>query len=104
MEHGALNGIKAEEEVVAVSEVKILEKRVRELERALGRVTLDNEILKEAIHIGRKKNSSRRNPWKVWKISSKGYCKSFRDSSIKLDRAAFSQAICNFSYNGRRIN
>lgn len=55
MEHGALNGIKAEEEVVAISEVKILEKRVRELERALGRISLDNEILKEAIRIGRKK-------------------------------------------------
>jgi len=55
MENGALKGIKAEEEVVAVSEIKILEKRVRELERALGRITLDNEILKEAIRIGRKK-------------------------------------------------
>ena len=59
MEHGALNGIKAEEEVVAISEVKILEKRVRDLEKALGRISLDNEILKEAIRIGRKKNSSK---------------------------------------------
>jgi len=55
VENGALTGIKAEEEVVAVSEVKTLGKRVRELERALGRMTLDNEILKEAIRIGRKK-------------------------------------------------
>jgi transposase len=32
-----------------------MEKRVRELERALGRATLDVEILKEAVRIGRKK-------------------------------------------------
>lgn len=55
MEQGALNGIKTEEEMVGISEVKVLEKKVKELERALGRITLDNEILKEAIRIGRKK-------------------------------------------------
>jgi transposase-like protein len=36
-ENGALTGIKAEEEVVPVSEYKVMEKQVRELERALGR-------------------------------------------------------------------
>ena len=55
MENGALTGIKAEEEVVPVSEYKSMEKRVRELERALGRASLDVEILKEAVRIGRKK-------------------------------------------------
>jgi hypothetical protein len=40
---------------VAVSEIKIFEKRVRELERALGRITLDNKIFKDAIRIGCKK-------------------------------------------------
>jgi transposase len=37
MKNGALTVIKAEEEVVPVSEYKAMEKRVRELERALGR-------------------------------------------------------------------
>ena len=55
MENGALTGIKAEEEVVPISEYKAMEKRVRELERALGRASLDVEILKEAVRIGRKK-------------------------------------------------
>jgi transposase len=55
MEAGALTGIKAEEEVVPISEYKAMEKRVFELERALGRSTLDIEILKEAVRIGRKK-------------------------------------------------
>jgi hypothetical protein len=37
MKNGALTVIKAEEEVVPVSEYKAREKRVRELERAFGR-------------------------------------------------------------------
>ena len=55
MENGALKGIESREEVVPISELKAMEKRVRELERALGRATLDVEILKEAVRIGRKK-------------------------------------------------
>jgi len=55
MENGALTGIKANEEVVPISEYKVMQKRVRELERALGRASLDVEILKEAVRIGRKK-------------------------------------------------
>ena len=55
MENGALTCIKAEEEVVPVSEYRAMERRVRELERALGRASLDVEILKEAVRIGRKK-------------------------------------------------
>ena len=55
MENGALTGIKANEEVVPISEYKAMQKRVRELERALGRASLDVEILKEAVRIGRKK-------------------------------------------------
>jgi transposase len=55
MENGALKGIESREEVVPISELKAMEKRIRELERALGRATLDVEILKEAVRIGRKK-------------------------------------------------
>lgn len=33
------------------SEIRALEKRIRELERMLGRKTLENEILREALEI-----------------------------------------------------
>ena len=40
------------------------------MERVLGYKTLEVEILKEAVHIGREKNSSRGYPCPVWRISS----------------------------------
>jgi transposase len=55
MEEGASKGIENEEELAPVSELKKLEQRVRSLERMLGRKTEENEILKEAIVIARKK-------------------------------------------------
>ena len=56
METGGLIAMKNEEKVVPISQVKEMEKRIRQLERILGRQTLENEILKEAIKIGREKN------------------------------------------------
>ena len=41
--------VDADEPVTGNSEVKKLEDRVRELERVLGRKTLENEILREAL-------------------------------------------------------
>jgi transposase len=41
--------------VVAASEVRRLEERVRELERLLGRKTMEVEILKEALDLARAK-------------------------------------------------
>jgi transposase len=41
--------------VVAASEVRRLEERVRELERLLGRKTMEVEILKEALELARAK-------------------------------------------------
>ena len=52
---GALSAVKAGEEVVPASEVKALKARIRELERLLGKKTMENEILKEAIEIAREK-------------------------------------------------
>ena len=52
MESGALTGIKTEEELVPMSEVNELKKRIKQLERVLGQKTLDNEILREAVRIG----------------------------------------------------
>jgi len=36
--------------------VKALEKRIRELERALGKKALENEILREALKIAPRRN------------------------------------------------
>ncbi len=52
---GALAAIDANEPVVAASEVKHLKKQVRELQRLLGKKTMEAEILKEAIEIAREK-------------------------------------------------
>lgn len=62
MESGALTAVGAEEAVVPVSKVKLLENRVRELERILGKKTLENEILREAVKIGREKKLISRQP------------------------------------------
>ncbi len=52
---GKLSAIRAGEEVVAASEVRHLKTRIRELERILGKKTLENEILKDAVEIAREK-------------------------------------------------
>lgn len=62
MESGALTSIKSEEQVVPVSEVAALQKRIKQLERALGQKTLDVEILREAVRIGREKKLISRQP------------------------------------------
>jgi transposase len=62
IEMGALTSIKSEEAVVPISEVNELKKRIRQLERALGQKTLDNEILREAVKIGREKKLISRQP------------------------------------------
>lgn len=62
MENGALTGIKTEENVVAQSEVNELKKKIRKLEQVLGQKTLENEILREAVKIGREKKLISRQP------------------------------------------
>lgn len=62
MELGALTGIDCEEEVVPKSKVKDLENKVRELERVLGKKTMENEILREAVKLAREKKLISRQP------------------------------------------
>lgn len=62
MEEGALTGVDCEDTVVSKKEIKKLKARIRELEAALGRKTLDNEILKEAVKLGREKKLILRQP------------------------------------------
>jgi transposase len=46
---GALSAVGAGEEVVPASEYRALQSQVRELQRLLGKKTLENEILREAL-------------------------------------------------------
>ena len=62
MYEGALSAVKAGEAVVPVSEAKELRLRIRELERLLGRKTMEVEILKDAIRIAREKKLISRVP------------------------------------------
>jgi predicted RNase H-like nuclease (RuvC/YqgF family) len=58
-------GVQADEDVVGTSRVRELERRVRELERLLGRKTMEVEILKEALDVARVKKPSLQLPsWK----------------------------------------
>jgi transposase len=63
MAEGGAAAVGSDESVVGSSEVRRLEERVRELERLLGRKTMEVEILKEALAKANSKNracSSRR--------------------------------------------
>ena len=55
MEEGALTGIRCQEELVPKSQVKELERQIRELERMLGKKTLEVEILREGMKIAKGK-------------------------------------------------
>ena len=55
MTEGGAVAVRADDNVTGNGEVRRLEERVRELERQLGRKTLEVEILKEALHKTRAK-------------------------------------------------
>ena len=55
MSEGGKEAVRADDDVVAASEARLLEERVRELERLLGRKTMEVEILKEALELARAK-------------------------------------------------
>lgn len=55
MADGGREAVRADDEVVAAAEARRLEERVRELERRLGRKTLEVEIPKEALDRSRSK-------------------------------------------------
>jgi len=57
-----LTGVGSEEAVVPVSQLKAAETRIRQLERIIGQKTVDIEILKEAVKLGRKKKLISRQP------------------------------------------
>jgi transposase len=55
MSEGGKEAIRADDEVVAKAEILALQRRVRELERVLGKKTLENEILREAVKVAHEK-------------------------------------------------
>ena len=55
MSEGGKEAVRADDEVVAKAEVLSLQKQVRELQRVLGKKTLENEILREAVQIAHEK-------------------------------------------------
>lgn len=62
MREGALVAVAADENVVPASEVKQLKVQIRELERLLGKKTMEAEILREAIRVAHEKKLLLRMP------------------------------------------
>ena len=62
MAEGGKEAVRADEAVVSASEVRALRRRIRELERVLGRKTLENEILREAVQVAQEKKLLSRLP------------------------------------------
>jgi transposase len=63
MSEGGREAVRADDEVVPAAEARRLEERVRDLERLLGKKTLEIEILREAIELSRSKKAT-------WRSSS----------------------------------
>ena len=56
MAEGGKQAIQADDDVVAASEVRELERRMRGLERVLGKKTLENEIQRDAVELAHQIN------------------------------------------------
>ena len=65
MAQGALTAASAGEEVVPASEFRAAQQQIRELQRLLGKKTLENEILREAVErvSGPKRGTLRVTSW-----------------------------------------
>ena len=62
MKDGGVSAIQADDQVVGMGELKALQRQVRELERLLGRKTMEVEILKEALEVAQAKKLISRMP------------------------------------------
>jgi transposase len=59
---GGLSALGANESVVAASELQEAQRRIKQLEQALGRKTLENDILREAVDFAKSKKWLARSP------------------------------------------
>jgi transposase len=59
---GALTAVEAGESVVPAAELEAARRQIRELQRLLGKKTLEAEILKEAVEVARERKWIARSP------------------------------------------
>lgn len=62
VDEGGREAVRADDQVVGLAEVKSLKREVRELQRLLGKKTMEVEILKDALEIAREKKLISRVP------------------------------------------
>jgi transposase len=62
MSEGGKVAVQADDRVVSAAEARALRKRVQDLERLLGKKTMEVEILKEALDVAREKKLISRTP------------------------------------------
>ena len=62
MSGGGKTSVQADDQVVGSGEVRVLKKRIRDLERMLGKKTMEIEILQAALEIAREKKLLSRTP------------------------------------------
>ena len=55
MSEGGKKAIRADDEMVAKAEVLTLQRQIRQLQRVLGKKTLENEILRKAVKLAHRK-------------------------------------------------
>ena len=65
MEEGSLEAINSSDGVAPKSQVRALQKQIRELERLLGKKTLENEILHDALKLAQEKKLISRQAWSM---------------------------------------
>ncbi|EJE4495467.1 IS3 family transposase [Escherichia coli] len=75
-QEGSLTAVAAGEQVVPVSELAAAMKQIKELQRLLGKKTMENELLKEAVEYGRAKklDSARALIARRWGVSLVSRC------------------------------
>nr|WP_172693285.1 IS3 family transposase [Salmonella enterica] len=75
-QEGSLTAVAAGEQVVPASELAAAMKQIKELQRLLGKKTMENELLKEAVEYGRAKNmdSARALIARGWGVSLVSRC------------------------------
>ncbi|MDE1626122.1 IS3 family transposase [Klebsiella variicola] len=75
-QEGSLTAVAAGEQVVPASELASAMKQIKELQRLLGKKTMENELLKEAVEYGRPKkvDSARALVTRGWRISLVSRC------------------------------
>ncbi|WP_128915874.1 IS3 family transposase [Escherichia coli] len=81
-QEGSLTAVAAGEQVVPASELAVAMKQIKELQRLLGKKTMENELLKEAVEYGRaKKVDSAR------ALIARGWGVSFVSRCLRVSRA-----------------